>query len=684
MDDSGEMVAASWNLGLPHPPGYPFFDLLGHVFSWIPVGSVAFRFNLMSSVIFFISISVVLKTCLELANKIKLNKSLSMPSVERLLVFVTLIFFFSENIFSQCLSAKGCVYALTLLLISVLIWLRVLGSVGEKWIYLVWFLWGLGLANHWQTVILLVPFMILLTVSKLKIDLKDLIFIGFTSILGLSLYLYLPLRTRLSSQPSWGFPLHWSEFKWIVFRQLVADEEMKVHFFSFYAQGLLAIFKSYRLFLPGVAVLAVMGLWVIYHHEKKMARDFFALFLPIVLALTLVHEEYNLYLMPVYLVPLSGLVVLLGFVGLLWLLAGKGNVFQATLIFVLILFAAFWGWGIFETQNKTKYMLAEDFAVNVMKLLPRGSVFLADGDNYVMPLWYAKYVTGKRPDLIMEPMVFLYHDWGWNQIARQSNDLKEVVQSTAVYEDRLTRLVEDERHPFFYSFGRQFWPETLNRLKGHWVVNGLSYGWTPLALTDEKMRGDLKKALFQERLRGLVENLGVAMEDPSTNGLYHCYGEERLAAANWFRDHKDDLGALTQLDSALSVLPKSALVYANMASLVGQRGFLEMSRYLCFMAIAEDPKMGLSYVNLAKVDSSQGRYLEAKQEYEKATSLGINRGWVEGQMSLLDHQAQGTKMFKDKSRVEYRKWSEILEKSGCLFLSQLAFQYSEKNEKPLN
>src|ERR1700679_2982454 len=73
MDDSGEMVAASWNLGLPHPPGYPLFDLLGHIFSWIPVGSVAFRFNLMSSVVVFLSFSIVLKTCLALADKIKLK-----------------------------------------------------------------------------------------------------------------------------------------------------------------------------------------------------------------------------------------------------------------------------------------------------------------------------------------------------------------------------------------------------------------------------------------------------------------------------------------------------------------------------------------------------------------------------------------------------------------------------------
>jgi len=27
-DDSGEMIAGSFTLGLPHPPGYPLFDLI--------------------------------------------------------------------------------------------------------------------------------------------------------------------------------------------------------------------------------------------------------------------------------------------------------------------------------------------------------------------------------------------------------------------------------------------------------------------------------------------------------------------------------------------------------------------------------------------------------------------------------------------------------------------------------
>jgi hypothetical protein len=37
-------------LGIPHNPGYPLYVLVGHLFSWLPVGTIAFRANLMSAV----------------------------------------------------------------------------------------------------------------------------------------------------------------------------------------------------------------------------------------------------------------------------------------------------------------------------------------------------------------------------------------------------------------------------------------------------------------------------------------------------------------------------------------------------------------------------------------------------------------------------------------------------------
>jgi hypothetical protein len=36
-------------LGIPYPTGFPLYVLLGHLWSWLPIGSVAYRINLFSA-----------------------------------------------------------------------------------------------------------------------------------------------------------------------------------------------------------------------------------------------------------------------------------------------------------------------------------------------------------------------------------------------------------------------------------------------------------------------------------------------------------------------------------------------------------------------------------------------------------------------------------------------------------
>ncbi len=47
--DSGEYIATSYILGLPHPPGNPVYTMLGRVTTFFPIGSIAQRVNFMSA-----------------------------------------------------------------------------------------------------------------------------------------------------------------------------------------------------------------------------------------------------------------------------------------------------------------------------------------------------------------------------------------------------------------------------------------------------------------------------------------------------------------------------------------------------------------------------------------------------------------------------------------------------------
>jgi len=36
-------------LGTAHPPGYPFYVVVSHLFGWVPLGNLAWRINLLSA-----------------------------------------------------------------------------------------------------------------------------------------------------------------------------------------------------------------------------------------------------------------------------------------------------------------------------------------------------------------------------------------------------------------------------------------------------------------------------------------------------------------------------------------------------------------------------------------------------------------------------------------------------------
>src|SRR5436190_7814331 len=57
--DTPELITAAVTLGVAHPPGYPLFTMLGHLFSVLPFGSIPFRVNLLSVFCDSIAVGIV-------------------------------------------------------------------------------------------------------------------------------------------------------------------------------------------------------------------------------------------------------------------------------------------------------------------------------------------------------------------------------------------------------------------------------------------------------------------------------------------------------------------------------------------------------------------------------------------------------------------------------------------------
>ena len=64
--DTGEFIATSHILGIPHPPGSPLFLLIGKLFTLIPISAdIAFRMNIFSPLISAATISLLFFICNE-------------------------------------------------------------------------------------------------------------------------------------------------------------------------------------------------------------------------------------------------------------------------------------------------------------------------------------------------------------------------------------------------------------------------------------------------------------------------------------------------------------------------------------------------------------------------------------------------------------------------------------------
>ena len=67
--DAGEFIAVSRILGIPHPPGTPFYVLIGRIATMVPWASVAERVNALSAVSAALAVGLTYLTTLRLIQK---------------------------------------------------------------------------------------------------------------------------------------------------------------------------------------------------------------------------------------------------------------------------------------------------------------------------------------------------------------------------------------------------------------------------------------------------------------------------------------------------------------------------------------------------------------------------------------------------------------------------------------
>ncbi|MFH1742846.1 MAG: DUF2723 domain-containing protein [bacterium] len=185
--DAPELITASVTLGVPHPPGYPLYVLLGHAMSLLPFGGAAVRLHLLSALCASACL-VLLKCSLDIWGR-PVGLSARAARLSGLLVLATTPVFWS-------VARAAEVYSILALLMAVCLYFIVrFWSHRRVPDYCVWFVAGLAMLHHYAIVPVL--FWLLLRCRKRSFPIL---------VLPLILLIVPVIRSRAGVVPDWYDP----------------------------------------------------------------------------------------------------------------------------------------------------------------------------------------------------------------------------------------------------------------------------------------------------------------------------------------------------------------------------------------------------------------------------------------------------------------------------------------------
>lgn len=453
-EDSGEFIAAAYTLGIPHPPGYPLWTILGKLFTFLPISNIAWRVNFMSA--FFASATVAFLFILLL--EIVKNKFIAFIS--------SLIFAFTDIFWSQSVRAEVYTLNTFFMVLTLYLIIRWAKTKNRNFLYFFAFIFGLSITNH-QGMILLAPaFIIFVLISEKEFwkNYKAIIMMLLLFLIGISVYLYLPIRSAANPPIDWGNPENFTNFIGHVTRAQYGEgimasitNEGKILLLGNFFVQLIEQFKI-------SIVIGVIGLLILFFREKK---TFFLLLL--IFSLTFLGVVYLRKLDWYYSVPFVLRVLYLPpfLISIVFIATGASYLWDklnslikipkirntGNIIFMvcMIVFSLSLLMVNFQKNNQSENYLAYDRYSQMLESLPLNSTLVSlafgpNSDTAEFVLAYLKVVEKKRKDVVVFTFSPIYS--GKATIQKSIDDYKQIKSSL---EDLLERLYKEKPEKLFIT-----------------------------------------------------------------------------------------------------------------------------------------------------------------------------------------------------------------------------------------
>lgn len=410
MEDSGELVTAAYTLGIAHPPGFPLWVLLGKLFTFIPLGTIAWRLNLMSAFWGALAAGLFAVLINRLTNRWWLGLAFS------------LILAFSPIYWSQSVIAE--VYTLNIFFVILSSLLLVIWQEKRADKYLLWFalLFGLSLTNHTMMILLAPAFALFIMVvdhkifSKWQLILKMLLL----ALVGFSVYLYLPWRAAMHPVFNWGPITTWQDVIVHIARAQYNDFDLLGAWHGKTGIIVSFFFTIYQDFFAPTLLLAAAGLIYLWRKNNPLAILTAGVFLGNSLGIIYLRKfgwgigidyTYRVYYLPAFMIVIFWSALIVSYLNdllvdffktkkLIWLRASQ-LVFGLMVVSLPLSFLT----GNYRGNDLSDFWLNYDYGRNLLNSLEPNSVYYfaydgsLHGDTEIFTLLYLQIVEGQRPDV---------------------------------------------------------------------------------------------------------------------------------------------------------------------------------------------------------------------------------------------------------------------------------------------
>ncbi len=623
--DAGELVTAAYELGVAHPPGYPLWCILAHLFIKIfaSIQDVAYRVNLLSAFAGAFTCSFVYL----IARQLKISIA---PAAAAALLLAASREIWAQSVIAEVYTLNSAFF--TALLLCIIRW----DITRKKYILLIFsLLLGLGLTNH-HTIAVLGPAAVIFVLArnwKIILDYKLIAAVTALFVVGLSVYLYLPLRAAAMPYMDWGHPETISRL-WAH----VTRAQYKVNYtplprtpLSFFFQ--ISVLMRYYLeqFSPLIGFTALILVpFAVYVRKNACWILVFSLFLlTSVVYIFLVNTKFSrqdIEAQKVFFIPAYSCAAVLIAAALQF---ANNKIIQILRQFMkhapacllgtaLLLMPALISFGHnYKANDFSDYWYADDHAQNIFVTMKPNAVIFPSGDHNTFPLIYLHKVEQVRPDITIADKYGYVEARDFPRLQPLEND------KTRLPRDPTIRYILTETDRPVYFTVKYNVPTGL---KVQQIRTGLLY-----EVSAKPNKDDPENIWTRYRYR----NINHGFQNPPDYGAVNIVSDYYYFYAQKMLSNGNPSQSLTLFARCANVAHGIKEVYNNIASALAEHGLLEHARRYYRNALKIDHEYTSALWNIARTCSALKDYEAAAQHFLRLRKIKPDDFRVPGELGFI-------------------------------------------------